>query len=177
VKMHIESTTIPGVYVGELDKHEDERGYFAQIYQNPSIMQIADTDYKQFNVFSSKARVLRGLHYQMKHPQGKFMMPLTGAIYHAVVDLRKNNFGRWFAKELLPYEFILSPECCMTGTLVTYGDSIVFEMVTQYWYPGESITVAWNDTDIGIRWPMEYPILKHEDANGKSFREVFSGKE
>lgn len=173
--MNIEGTELPGVYFGTLDIHSDSRGFFAEIYRQPSVFRIGDTNYKQHNIFSSKQRVQRGLHYQTIHPQGKFMMPVTGMIFHAVVDLRKglSTYGKWYGRQLMPYEFIISPPSCMTGTLTLTEDSIVYEMVTDYYYPGESVSVAWNDPDLGIQWPMEYPILKKEDANGKSFKEVF----
>ena len=165
----IHGTELPGVYFGTLDIHSDSRGFFAEINRNPY--------YVQQNIFSSKQRVQRGLHYQPIHPQGKFMMPITGCIFHAVVDLRKElpTFGKWFGRQLMPYEFIISPPTCMTGTLTLTEDSIVYEMVTEYYYPGESVSVAWNDPNLAIQWPMEYPILKEEDANGKSFKEVFGG--
>ena len=165
--MNIEGTELPDVYFGTLDIHSDSRGFFAEINRN--------SGYIQQNIFSSKQRVQRGLHYQPIHPQGKFMMPITGCIFHAVVDLRKEmpTFGKWFGRQLMPYEFIISPPTCMTGTLTLSEDSIVYEMVTEYYYPGESVSVAWNDHDLAIQWPMEYPILKEEDANGKSFKEVF----
>jgi dTDP-4-dehydrorhamnose 3,5-epimerase len=105
------------------------------------------------------------------------MMSITGCIFHAVVDLRKDlaTYGKWYGKQLMPYEFIISPASCMTGTLAMWEDNIVYEMVTNYYYPGESVSVAWNDPDLAIQWPMEYPILKEEDASGKSFKEVFGG--
>jgi dTDP-4-dehydrorhamnose 3,5-epimerase len=103
------------------------------------------------------------------------MMPITGCIFHAVVDLRKelSTYGKWYGRQLMPYEFIISPATCMTGTLAMWEDNLVYEMVTEYYYPGESVSVAWNDPDLNIQWPMEYPILKEEDASGKSFKEVF----
>jgi len=163
----IRGTNLPGVYYGSLDIHSDSRGFFAEINRDPR--------YLQHNIFSSKQRVQRGLHYQTIHPQGKFMMPITGSIFHVVVDLRKElpTYGKWFGLQLTPYEFIISPPTCMTGTLAMWEDTLAYEMVTEYYYPGESVSVAWNDPDLAIQWPMEYPILKEEDANGKSFKEVF----
>jgi dTDP-4-dehydrorhamnose 3,5-epimerase len=163
----IRGTNLPGVYYGSLDIHSDSRGFFAEINRDPR--------YLQHNIFSSKQRVQRGLHYQTIHPQGKFMMPITGSIFHVVVDLRKelSTYGKWFGLQLTPYEFIISPPTCMTGTLAMWEDTLAYEMVTEYYYPGESVSVAWNDPDLAIQWPMEYPILKEEDANGKSFKEVF----
>lgn len=170
--MILEETNLKGVYFGRLNVFEDERGFFAEAYRNPSIRGLPDTNYVQHNFFMSRRRVLRGLHYQRIHPQGKFMMPVSGMIYHAVVDLKT---GSWYGRELFPFEFVISSEETITGTLVMTDKSVVYEMVTDYWYPGDSVTVAWNDPYIGIKWPMDYPILKREDANGKTFKEVFGG--
>lgn len=173
--MNLHGTELPGVYIGSLEIHADDRGFFAEIHRD----RCFEIHYVQHNIFSSKQRVQRGLHYQTIHPQGKFMMPITGSIFHAVVDLRKElpTFGHWFGKQLMPYEFIISPTSCMTGTLTTTEDSIVYEMVTDYYYPGESVSVSWDDPDLAIKWPMEYPILKEEDAHGLSFKEVFGDRQ
>ncbi len=176
----ISDTELPGVYTGRLDVHVDNRGFFTEMHRVPAVFSEKDDyyiHYVQHNMFYSEQRVLRGLHYQTIHPQGKFMMPVVGSIFHVVVDLRKElpSYGKWFGRNLGLFEFIISPKECMTGTVTTTENSLVYEMVTQYYYPGESVSVAWNDPDLGIAWPMEYPILKEEDANGKSFKEVFGG--
>jgi dTDP-4-dehydrorhamnose 3,5-epimerase len=167
--MNLHGTELPGVYIGSLEIHADDRGFFAEIHRDKCF----EIHYVQHNIFSSKQRVQRGLHYQTIHPQGKFMMPITGSIFHAVVDLKT---AKWYGAKLYPFEFIISPPSCMTGTLTLTEDSIVYEMVTEYYYPGESVSVAWDDPDIGIRWPIGFPVLKEEDANGKPFKEVFGDR-
>jgi len=159
---------IPGVEIGEIVAHADERGWMAELSRS--------TDYIQDNLFFSKQAVLRGLHIQPIHPQGKLFIPITGEIYQAVVDCRpfSPTFGRWYGSIIRVGSYMITPPGCLTGTLALV-DSMVFYRTTEYFYPGESITIAWNDPALGIEWPIPCPRLKQEDENGKSFKEVFGG--
>jgi dTDP-4-dehydrorhamnose 3,5-epimerase len=168
-------TAIPGVQIITPDVYHDARGMFYEIFRKHMF-----PDFTQDNIVISKQRVLRGLHYQPEHPQGKLMMAVVGSLYEVAVDVREGSptFGKWVGHTLdtITHDIMYIAPGFMTGTLSLSEDSILLYKATDYYEPGGSVSVMWNDPDLGIKWPMDFPVLKGEDAAAKSFKEVFGGR-
>lgn len=165
-------TTIPGVQIITPDVYHDARGSFYEIFRKYQF-----PEFVQDNIVQSKQRVLRGLHYQPEHPQGKLMMAVVGSLYEVAVDVRAGSptFGKWVGHTLdtITHDIMYIAPGFMTGTLSLSEDSVLLYKATDYYDPSCTVSVMWNDPDLGIKWPMDYPVLKGEDAEAKSFKEVF----
>lgn len=138
--------------------NHDDRGYFMETY-NESVLKSMGVDMKfvQDNQSFSKKGVLRGMHVQVKHPQGKLVRVIRGSVFDVAVDLRKNSqtFGKWYGIELSDSknEMFYIPEGLAHGFLVTSDFALFQYKVTNYYYPEFEVGFAWNDPDIGIVWP------------------------
>jgi dTDP-4-dehydrorhamnose 3,5-epimerase len=127
----------------------------------------------QDNHSCSKKGVLRGLHYQYPHPQGKLVRVLRGRIYDVVVDIRKGSpmFGKWIGMELAAsdHTMLWVPEGFAHGFLALENHAEVLYKTTDFYYPKGDAGIAWNDPDLSIDWPLEelgidLPILTEKDA-------------
>jgi dTDP-4-dehydrorhamnose 3,5-epimerase len=129
----------------------------------------------QENISVSKKNVLRGLHYQIKHPQGKLIQVINGSIYDVVVDMRQSSptFGQFNGLELhsSSNELLWVPHGFAHGFFVTEGPATVLYKVTEYRFPEHERTLLWDDTFLSIPWPIKLgkPILSEKDAIGKKF--------
>jgi dTDP-4-dehydrorhamnose 3,5-epimerase len=170
--MIFENTELDGVQIITPEIHHDERGHFLEVYRKNNLL----PEFVQDNIVGSKQRVLRGLHYQPN--QGKLMMAITGTIFQVAVDVRPGSlsFGKWTGRKLtvLNKEMIYIPPGFLTGTLALSEWTDLFYKVTDYYDPDKSVSVIWNDPDIGITWPIDYPILKEKDANARYLKELFT---
>jgi dTDP-4-dehydrorhamnose 3,5-epimerase len=121
--------------------------------------------------------VLRGLHYQIRQPQGKLVRVVAGAIYDVVVDMRKSShtFGRWVGVELSAENRrqLWVPPGFAHGFVVTSEAAEVLYKTTDYWAPEHERSLAWNDPSLGIDWPLEgAPTLSAKDSAGKLMAEA-----
>jgi dTDP-4-dehydrorhamnose 3,5-epimerase len=149
---------IEGLYIIEPRVYGDERGYFIETY-NQKDMEEAGLAIKfvQDNQSMSVKGVLRGLHYQKEHPQGKLVRVIKGTVFDVAVDLRKDSktFGKWFGVELSAEnkkQFYIS-EGFAHGFLVISGTAEFCYKCTDFYHPGDEGGLAWNDPEIGIEWP------------------------
>ena len=163
---------IEGLYVIEPTVHGDARGYFSETY-NQRDMQEAGLDmvFVQDNQSSSVKGVLRGLHFQINHPQGKLVRVIRGSVFDVAVDLRKGSetYGKWYGIELSAEnhkQFYIS-EGFAHGFLVLSDLAEFCYKCTDFYHPGDEGGLAWNDPQIGIEWPQvvgSYP--GSADASG-----------
>ena len=156
--MKITKTTIDGLFLLEPTIHGDDRGYFMETY-NLRDMQESGLDMKfvQDNQSMSVKGVLRGLHYQKEHPQGKLIRVIRGRVFDVAVDLRKNSptFGQWHGVELSAEnkrQFYIS-EGFAHGFLVLSDTAEFCYKCTDFYHPGDEAGIAWNDPELGIQWP------------------------
>lgn len=167
-------TKIPDVIFIEPKVFEDPRGYFFESYQKIRFTEAGiPGDFVQDNQSRSLQGTLRGLHYQIRQPQGKLVRVIAGEIFDVVVDIRRGSptFGRWIGDYLSAENrrMIWIPPGFAHGFFVTGPEAEVIYKATDYYAPQWERTIAWNDPVIGIDWPIgdESPILSPKDAAGK----------
>jgi dTDP-4-dehydrorhamnose 3,5-epimerase len=170
-------TDIPDVLVLEPRIYSDARGHFFESYNRRSFREATgvDAEFVQDNQSFSVRNVIRGLHYQIRQPQGKLVQALLGDIYDVVVDIRRSSptFGKWTAVDLsaASHRMIWVPAGFAHGFLVRSEHAIVQYKVTDFYAPEHERTICWNDHQLAIRWPLESdPVLNDKDARGTDFR-------
>lgn len=176
--MKILSTDIPEVLLIEPKLFGDARGFFVESYNKQQFARIGITaDFVQDNHSRSAKHVLRGLHYQILHPQGKLVRVVAGAVYDVAVDLRRHSptFGKWTGFHLSADSQRLAwiPPGFGHGFLVLSESADFVYKTTDYYAPDYERSVAWNDPEIGIVWPLRAePILSNKDRSAKPLREA-----
>ena len=172
--MKITSATIPDVLIFEPTIHQDSRGYFMETFRQSFFDKYGlKTSFVQDNQSLSKKGTLRGLHYQLRYPQGKLARVLKGEIFDVAVDLRKRSayFGRWVS-EILSAENrkqLWIPPGFAHGFLVLSETAEMSYKCTDYFHPEDDHSLLWSDPDIAIGWPhIDQEILVSEkDCAGK----------
>jgi dTDP-4-dehydrorhamnose 3,5-epimerase len=167
------ATRIPDVLIVEPAVHGDARGCFFESWNRRAFSGLVgrEVDFVQDNHSASGRGVLRGLHYQTEHAQGKLVRALAGEVYDVAVDLRRSSptFGRWVG-EVLSAEnrrMMWIPEGFAHGFLVLSEAAQFLYKTTDYYSPAHERTLLWSDPAIGIRWPLQgEPLLKPRDAAG-----------
>lgn len=149
---------IEGLCVIEPTVHGDARGYFMETYnQNDMAAEGLDMVFVQDNQSGSSKGVLRGLHFQKEHPQGKLIRVVNGSVFDVAVDLRKESktYGKWFGDVLTAEnkkQFYI-PEGFAHGFLVLSDVAEFCYKCTDFYHPGDEGGLAWNDPEIGVEWP------------------------
>lgn len=157
-KITVEKVPIEGLYIITPTVYGDSRGYFTETYnQQDMIAAGLDMTFVQDNESMSSKGVLRGLHFQKQHPQGKLVRVMEGRVFDVAVDLRQNSptFGQWFGAELSEEnhkQFYISPGFAH-GFLVLSELAKFAYKCTDFYHPEDEGGLAWNDPDIGIIWP------------------------
>lgn len=158
---------------------KDERGFFFESWNARNFDRAVGSDiqFVQDNHSRSARDVLRGLHYQIKQPQGKLVRVTKGRIFDVAVDLRKASpsFGRWVGVELSDENCreLWVPVGFAHGFLVLSESADVLYKATDYYAPEHERCVAWSDPEIGIAWPLHgEPVLSPKDAAGLPLREA-----
>ena len=181
--MKIEETTLPGVLVITPRIFSDPRGYFLETYNRRAMSEAGLPDtWVQDNFSFSKKNVLRGIHYQVTHPQGKLVRVTQGSVLDVAVDLRRSSptFGRHHGVELGAENgrMLWIPAGFGHAFLVLSEVAGFAYKVTDYYSPAGERTIVWNDPDLAIPWPVaaEAPIVSEKDAAGARFKdaEVFA---
>ncbi len=175
--MNVVSTAIPDVLILEPKLFGDERGFFFESFNQRVFTEktgVTDT-FVQDNHSRSARNVLRGLHYQIKQPQGKLVRVVSGEVFDVAVDIRKSSptFGRWVGTSLSAQNkrMLWVPKGFAHGFLVLSEVTDVLYKTTDYWAPEFERTIAWNDPDLAIDWELEdAPILAAKDRAGQWLR-------
>lgn len=168
-------TALPEVLILEPKVFGDDRGFFFESFQAKGFQQATGVDghFVQDNHSRSVGNVLRGLHFQVEHPQGKLVRVVAGEIFDVAVDIRKGspNFGKWAGVSLSAENKrqLWVPEGFAHGFVVTSEDAEVLYKTTDYWHPEHERSLAWNDPEIAIEWPIRgEPVLSAKDQVGMS---------
>ena len=157
-QIKVTKAPIEGLYVIEPTVHGDSRGYFMETYNYNDMKEHGlDMVFVQDNQSKSSKGVLRGLHYQIKHPQGKLVRVIRGRVFDVAVDIRKGSstYGKWFGVELSEEnkkQFLISPGFAH-GFLVLSDEAEFCYKCTDFYHPDDEGGIAWNDPTIGIVWP------------------------
>jgi dTDP-4-dehydrorhamnose 3,5-epimerase len=172
-------TAIPDVLQLEPKVFSDDRGYFFESYKDRDFRDATglQVEFVQDNHSLSREGVLRGLHYQIQHPQGKLLRVVKGSVFDVAVDLRKSSptFGRWVGAVLTAEnrKQLWIPPGFAHGFLTLSETAEVLYKITDYWYPEHERTLLWKDPALGIEWPIDgEPRLAAKDVEGKLFGEL-----
>jgi dTDP-4-dehydrorhamnose 3,5-epimerase len=175
--MQVARTDIPDVLVLEPKVFSDTRGHFLESYNRRKFREVTgiEPDFVQDNQSFSVRNVLRGLHYQIRQPQGKLVQVLLGEIYDVVVDLRRSSltFGKWTGVKLsaATHRMVWVPVGFAHGFLVLSEHALVQYKATDYYAPEHERTILWSDRDLAIKWPLEHdPVVNEKDARGGPFK-------
>ena len=166
-------TTLPGVFVIEPAVFGDDRGFFMESFNAHRFRELtgANVDFVQDNHSRSGAHVLRGIHYQIEHAQGKLVRVTEGAVFDVAVDLRRSSpsFGQWVGMELSAEnkKQLWVPAGFGHAFLVLSETADFLYKTTDYYHPEAERSILWNDADVGIQWPLppgQEPSLSVKDS-------------
>lgn len=176
--MNVIQTAISGVLIVEPKVFADARGFFYESF-NKKLMQASGIpgEFVQDNHSRSARGVLRGLHYQIRQPQGKLVRVIVGEIFDVAVDIRKSSptFGKWVGINLSAENKRMAwiPPGFAHGFLVLSEYAEVLYKTTDYWAPPFERTLIWNDRSLAIDWPVQgQPQLSAKDQTGVIFSEA-----
>jgi dTDP-4-dehydrorhamnose 3,5-epimerase len=178
--MKFQSTPIQDVVLIEPQVFGDTRGFFLETWAEQKFSAAGiEAAFVQDNQSRSVRGTLRGLHFQTEHTQGKLVRVAAGSVFDVVVDLRRSSrtFGAWWGVELSASNHLMLwvPKGLAHGILVTSEYADFLYKCTDVYSPAHERTLAWNDAQLGIRWPLDggaRPILSAKDAQGSSFAEI-----
>lgn len=178
-KFNFQKTEIEGVYIIEPQVFGDNRGYFMETYNLDEFKEAGlNMTFVQDNQSKSKKGVLRGLHFQTEHSQGKLVRVIKGQVFDVAVDLRKNSdtYGKWVGVKLSDEnkkQFYI-PEGFAHGFLVLSEEAEFVYKCTDLYHPEFEGGIAWNDPEVGIEWPTDgisQLIFSDKDKNWKNLSE------
>jgi dTDP-4-dehydrorhamnose 3,5-epimerase len=167
--MEIIQTSIPGVLVFAPPVFTDSRGYFLETYQQKKYAEAGiSKPFVQDNQSYSVKNVLRGLHFQLRYPQGKLVRVTQGTVFDVAIDIRRNSptFGKWHG-EILSAENkrqLYVPENFAHGFCVLSESAEFLYKCTDFYVPGDEAGLIWDDPQLAIEWPIDRPILSAKDA-------------
>src|SRR5580698_3937218 len=178
--MTLRDTSLRDVKILQPKRYGDARGWFAEVFSADTFSSLGlPNTFAQDNQSFSARVVLRGLHYQLGHPQGKLVRVLSGHIWDVAVDLRKDSpdFGKWAGFHLKPrneageMELLWIPEGFAHGFLVLSDTAEVLYKTTNLYHPEGERSIVWNDPTLNITWPLEgmTPSVSAKDAVGSLF--------
>lgn len=175
-------TGIEGLALLETTLFGDERGFFMETYNGKEFAELGIVvEFVQDNHSRSAGGVLRGLHFQKEHPQGKLVRVIRGSVYDVAVDLRRSSatFGRWFATVLSGENRLQMyiPEGFAHGFLTLEDGTEFLYKCTDFYHPEDEGGLLWNDTTLSIDWPLRkgnVPILSSKDREWPTLRDAFT---
>jgi dTDP-4-dehydrorhamnose 3,5-epimerase len=170
--MNVITTPLQGLLVLEPKVFGDDRGFFFESFNAKRFAELTGVtaEFVQDNHSRSAKGVLRGLHYQIQHAQGKLVRATAGSVFDVAVDIRKTSptFGQWFGIELSAENKrqMWIPPGFAHGFVVTSDSAEFLYKTTDYWAPEHERSILWNDPAIGIQWPAldAAPLLSGKDA-------------
>ncbi|MDP9115345.1 MAG: dTDP-4-dehydrorhamnose 3,5-epimerase [Acidobacteriota bacterium] len=178
--MKFHETPIAGVVLIEPRVFGDNRGFFMETWHELKFKEAGiESQFVQDNHSRSTQWTLRGMHMQIEHTQGKLVRVSAGSVFDAVVDLRRGSpsFGRWWGTELSDenHRVLWVPPGLAHGMLVTSASADFLYKCTDIYSPAHERTLAWDDSAVGIVWPLPAgvaPQLSAKDTTGQSFADV-----
>jgi dTDP-4-dehydrorhamnose 3,5-epimerase len=167
--MEVHETRLPGVLLVEPRIFGDARGFFYESFNQARYRDVGiDLPFVQDNFSHSRKGILRGLHLQQPHPQGKLVSVLAGRVFDVAVDVRVGSphFGQWVGETLdgESKRQLFVPPGFAHGFCVLSDEALFHYKCTDLYHPEAELSVAWNDPDIGIDWPQPAPTLSDKDA-------------
>ncbi len=177
--MKLRETGILGVVILESPIYRDDRGYFLEGYNEQQFLELGlPIDWKQDNLSVSRKNVVRGLHYQLVHPQGKLVRVVSGAVFDVAVDIRRSSptFGKHVSVELSAENGLAMyiPPGLAHG-FATLTEQVCFSYkVTNFYDPSGDRTLLWNDAEVAIQWPVSeaHAIVSAKDRQGRQWSEA-----
>lgn len=178
--MQFEPTAIPDVVLIRPDVFDDSRGFFLETWEERKFAAAGlDMTFAQDNHIRSKQHVVRGLHYQVKHLQGKLARVATGAVFDVAVDVRRSSptFGHWVGVILSEENrhMLWIPSGFAHGFLTLTESADFMYRCTVSWMPECERSIIWNDPDLNVTWPLplgKRPVLSPKDQAAVRFREA-----
>jgi dTDP-4-dehydrorhamnose 3,5-epimerase len=167
--MKINKTPIDGLLILEPDIYRDERGFFLETFHEQRYKDLGIEDhFVQDNLSLSSKGILRGLHFQYRHPQAKLVQVLLGEVFDVAVDIRQGSptFGKWFGLLLSQDNLfqMLIPEGFAHGYCVISETAIFSYKCSNFYSPLDEGGLLWSDPDIDIEWPVSKPVLSPKDS-------------
>ncbi len=175
--LSIIQTKLPGVVQIESKRFEDNRGFFMETYHQKRYVQAGiEKVFVQDNHSHSHKHILRGLHYQLQHPQGKLIYAARGEIFDVAVDIRRGSptFRQWVGAILSSQNGrqMYIPEGFAHGFLVLSETADVIYKCTDLYAPGDEYGIRWNDPQINIQWPAGVPVLSEKDSRNPVLKDI-----
>jgi dTDP-4-dehydrorhamnose 3,5-epimerase len=179
-KFKVIETPIKGLLIIETKVFKDDRGFFIESYNLRDFASLGiNVNFVQDNHSFSRKGVLRGLHFQFKHPQGKLVRVISGKVFDVAVDLRpeSSTFGKWFGVELSDVnglQFYIPPGFAH-GFISLEENTHFFYKCTDFYYPEDELGIVWNDPFLNIQWPIGHVnevIISDKDKKLLPFSEV-----
>ena len=170
-------TTLKGAFVIELEKHEDERGFFARTFCRTEFeTQGLNPNFVQCNIsYNKKKDTLRGMHYQVApYQEAKLVSCTRGALYDVIIDLRPDSptYCRWLAVELSAenYQMLYIPECFAHGFQTLEDNTLVLYQMSEFYHPECARGNRWDDPAFGIKWPLSNRVVSKKDLSYPDFK-------
>lgn len=176
--MEVVKTPIEGVLLIKPKVFGDNRGYFVETWQKKRYEEAGiDFPFVQDNHSKSTKGILRGLHFQKKHPQGKLVTVSLGEVFDVAVDIRKDSptFGKWFGAILSDknQQQLWIPPGMAHGFVVLSEVAHFHYKCTDYYHPDDEGSIKWDDPEIGIDWPIDFePLVSSKDGVAHSFNDL-----
>ena len=176
--MKVTQTVLPEVLLIEPKVFGDSRGFFYEAWNKQTFEQAGIAEnFVQDNHSRSARNVLRGLHYQIRQPQGKLVRVMAGEVFDVVVDIRRSSprFGKWVGVTLTAkdHHALWVPIGFAHGFCVTSDFAEVTYKTTDYYAPEHERSILWNDPEIGVSWPLSAdPVLSQKDVLGKRLNDA-----
>jgi len=175
--MIFEETPIPGAYIVELQRHEDERGFFARSWcQKEFAARGLSAAIAQVNISQNRFKhTLRGFHYQAApHQEDKLLRCIRGAVHHVLVDIRPESasYKRHFTVTLTGenYRMLFVPKGCANGFLTLADNSEILYLISEFYAPAAERGIRWNDPALGVEWPVDEPaVISEKDRTWPDF--------
>lgn len=178
MKITVIPTSLPEVKIVEPKVFGDARGFFFESFNAKEFAEAVGEhiEFVQDNHSLSSKGVLRGLHYQVEHAQGKLVRVIAGEVFDVAVDIRRAspNFGKWAGVRLSGenHRQLWVPPGFAHGFVVLSESAQFLYKTTDYWYPEHERSIVWNDPELGIEWPIDFePVLAAKDAAAPRLRD------
>lgn len=175
--MDIIPTKLAGVLLIQPKIFGDQRGFFLETFHQQRYAEAGiPGPFVQDNHSHSQKGVLRGLHFQKRHPQGKLVFVTSGSVFDVAVDIRKDSptFGQWVGVTLVAeqHQQFYIPPGLAHGFCVLSESADFHYKCTDYYHPEDEGSLRWNDPEVGISWPLQTPLLSPKDANAPYLKDL-----